>query len=197
MPPPADRRGVVFWGNLDFEPDIDPLSFFLDRVWYPTLRTAGVEVEVVGGNAPTWLADFARREPLVRLAGFVPDLRSAVSRYPVMINPMQTGSGLKNKVLEAFGLGIAVVSTARGVEALPAVRDGEHLTIAEDAADFADAVLELLDDQARRLRLRANANALLNDHYRWSVAARPWRALFGSDDSFRVPRQSDADCLEA
>jgi len=197
MPPPANRRGVVFWGNLDFEPNTDALSYFLDDVWFPTLRAAGVEVEVVGGNAPSWLVDLAEREPLVRVAGFVPGLRAAVSRYPVMINPMQTGSGLKNKVLEAFGLGIAVVSTERGVEALPAAQDGEHLVIAGDGAEFADAVLELLDDPARRLRLRANANVLLHERYRWSVAGRLWRALFGDDGPVGLPRRSDVDVLGA
>lgn len=197
MPPPANRRGVVFWGNLDFEPNTDALSHFFEEVWFPTLRAAGVQVEVVGGNAPAWLVDVAEREPLVQVAGFVPDLRAAVSRYPVMINPMQTGSGLKNKVLEAFGLGIAVVSTRRGVEALPAAQDGEHLVITGDGAEFAAAVLELLEDPARRLRLRANANALLHERYRWSVAGRPWRALFGADGRVGLPRQSDVDFLEA
>ncbi|RZT25356.1 glycosyl transferase family 1 [Mycobacterium sp. BK558] len=187
MPPPARRRGVVFWGNLDFAPNVDALAYFFEEVWYPVLRDGRVEVEVVGGNAPRWLVDVAEREPLVRLAGFVPDLRTVVSRYPVMINPMQTGSGVKNKVLEAFGLGVVVVSTARGVEALPTVQSGEHLVIAEEGAEFAAAVLDLLDDPDRRLRLRENANTLLHERYRWSVVARSWRDLFGAGVDIREP----------
>jgi glycosyltransferase involved in cell wall biosynthesis len=187
MPPPARRRGVVFWGNLDFEPNVAALSHFFDAVWSPTLRAAGVEVEVVGDNAPPWLVRFADAEPLVHLAGYVPDLRGVVCRYPVMINPMRTGSGLKNKVLEAFGLGITVVSTGLGVEAIPDAKHGEHLVIA-DTETFAAEVLDLLDDPARRSRLRVNANALLHSHYRWNVAARPWQALFEDD--------GDATCRE-
>lgn len=187
MPPPADRRGVVFWGNLDFAPNADALAYFFEEVWYPTLRDGGVEVAVVGGNAPKWLVDVAEREPLVQLSGFVPDLRAAVSHYPVMINPMQTGSGVKNKVLEAFGLGVVVVSTARGVEALPTVQSGEHLVIAEEGAEFAAAVLGLLDDPGRRLRLRENANTLLHARYRWNVVGRSWRALFGAGVDMREP----------
>ena len=82
------------------------------------------------------------------------------------------------------------------VEALPSVQDGEHLVIAEDGAEFAGAVLKLLDE-ALRLRLRANANALLHERYRWSVVGRPWRALFGADGLGVRPRQSDADFLGA
>lgn len=197
MPPPAHRRGVVFWGNLDFEPNMAALEHFFIDVW-PMLRRSGVEVKVVGGNAPQWLVRLAHGEPLVHLAGFVPDLRAVVSRYPVMINPMLTGSGIKNKVLEAFGMGIVVVSTARGVEAMPDVVDGEHLVIADGGA-FGEAVLDLLDGPARRMRLRANANALLHARYRWSVAAAPWRALFDRHPKGdrNAPRRPGTVMLEA
>ncbi|SCX07186.1 glycosyltransferase [Mycolicibacterium fluoranthenivorans] len=182
MPPPATRRGVVFWGNLDFEPNSAALTHFFDEIWFPALRAAGVEVTVIGRAAPVWLKDVAEREPLVRVLGFVSDLRTEASRYPVMINPMQTGSGLKNKVLEAFGLGIAVVSTLRGVEAFPAVRHDEHLVVATGGAEFVAAVLRLLDDPDLRLRLRANANALLHEHYPWPVSGLRWRELFTATD---------------
>ncbi|MEZ0340650.1 glycosyltransferase [Mycobacterium sp. pV006] len=178
LPLPGHRRAVVFWGNLDFEPNIAALRYFFDEVWSPRLRSEGVAVLVVGGNAPSWLERMAEREPLIRLSGFVSDLRAAVTSYPVMINPMQTGSGIKNKVLEAFGMGIVVVSTPRGVEAMPDVIDGVHLAIADGGDAFAAAVLDLLDDPARRLRLRANANALLHTCYPWGVAAAGWRDLF-------------------
>ena len=195
MPTAGDRRGVVFWGNLDFAPNADALAYFLDEVWLPRLRQAGVEVEVVGSGAPRWLVEFADREPQIRLTGFVPDLRPVVSRFPVMVNPMRTGSGMKNKVLEAFGLGIVVVSTSRGAEGLSLAEDGEHLLIADDAAGFAAAVLDLLDHADRRLRLRANANALVHERYRWGVAARAWRALFGASFRIDLRRQSDVDFL--
>ena len=103
------------------------------------------------------------------LPGYVDDLRAAVGRYPIMIYPMRSGSGLKNKVLEAFGLGLVVVSTPMGVEALPLARDGVHLVSATSAPDFAAAVLGLLDDPARRERLREAAHALVGRHYRWET----------------------------
>jgi len=62
-------------------------------------------------------------------------------------------------VLEAFALGIAVVSTGLGVEALPEVRDGTHVLEAEDAMSFGDAVLD----------------------NRWEVIGASWRALFEDD----------------
>jgi hypothetical protein len=102
---PASLRGVTFWGNLAFGPNVEALRFFLRDVYHPVLRPAGIQFAIFGPNPPRWLIDVADSDPGVRVEGQVPDLRAGVTRYPLMVNPMRTGSGLKNKVLEAFGLG--------------------------------------------------------------------------------------------
>lgn len=180
---PGSRHGVVFWGNLGFAPNRDALWFFLHEIWAPYLRDAGVELCVIGPNAPSWLAELAEREPLIALTGYVEDLRAAVAPYPVMINPMLTGSGLKNKVLEAFGLGIVVVSTRLGVEALPEVRDGIHLLTAEGPSAFAHAVRSVLKDTALADELRAGAHGLVEEQYRWEAIGRQWASLFAAAPS--------------
>lgn len=175
--PAGTRRGVVFWGNQAFAPNREALRFFVDEVFLPRLRDQGVEMCVVGADAPEWLVELAAEEPLVTLTGYVDDLRATVGRYPIMINPMRTGSGLKNKVLEAFGLGLVVVSTPLGVEAVPQARDGRDLVCPRSGADFAAAVLELLDDAPRRDRLRRAAHDLVQRHYRWDAVGEAWRRL--------------------
>lgn len=189
LPEPGPRRGVVFWGNLAFGPNRDALWFFVHEVWLPRLRDAGVELCVVGAGAPDWLTEIAAREPLLTLAGWVDDLRPVVTRYPIMVNPIRSGSGLKNKVLEAFGLGLVVVSTSLGVEALPDVVDGTHVVLADDAARFAAAVLAVLDDEPRRRRLRTAAHALVGERYRWDVVGRAWRSLFAREPAGRPGAQ--------
>ncbi|MHC1562401.1 glycosyltransferase [Actinomycetospora sp. C-140] len=178
LPAPGERRGVAFWGNLTFGPNRDALWFFVHQVWLPTLRHEGVELCIVGAGAPDWLVEIAAREPLLTLTGWVDDLRPVVRRYPIMINPMRSGSGLKNKVLEAFGLGLVVVTTTMGVEALPEVVDGTHIVVADDAAGLAGAVLAVLDDAPRRETVRTAAHSLVNEVYRWDVIGRAWSALF-------------------
>lgn len=177
LAPPGTRRGVAFWGNLAFGPNRDALWSFVHDVWLPTLRDAGVELCVVGSSAPPWLVDLAAAEPGIVLTGFVDDLRPVVTRYPIMINPMRTGSGLKNKVLEAFGLGLVVVTTPLGVDAIPQLVPGEHAVSASGADGLAEAVLSLLDDPARLDTLRTAARELVDRHYRWDAIGQTWRAL--------------------
>jgi glycosyltransferase involved in cell wall biosynthesis len=84
-------------------------------------------------------------------------------------------------VLEAFALGLAVVTTPLGVEALTGVRDGVHVLEAEDGTSFGHAVLDILENERQRLGLRAAANALVREQYRWEAIGASWQALFEND----------------
>lgn len=181
--PRSDERRVVFWGNLAFEPNQDALRFYLDHV-HPRLGSADVHLSVVGPNAPDWLTERAAGDDRVVLTGYVDDLRSALAPAAVMVNPMRIGSGLKNKVLEAFALGIPVVSTRRGVEAVQPVQDGRDLRVADDPAGFADAVLDLLDQPQRRDAMRSAARDLVDRRYRWDIIGESWRDLVTNDGAF-------------
>ena len=59
----------------------------------------------------------------------------------------------------------AMVSTSLGCEGFP-VKNGRELLIADSPREFADAVIALLRDPARRAELGANARALANA-YDW------------------------------
>ena len=52
--------------------------------------------------------------------------------------PLRIGSGTRLKILEALGMGKAVVSTTVGAEGL-ALQDGEEIMIADEPNHFADA----------------------------------------------------------
>jgi glycosyltransferase involved in cell wall biosynthesis len=66
--------------------------------------------------------------------------------------------------------GRAVVSTTIGAEGLPA-EDGKHLLLADGARPFADAVIALLRDGARRRAIEREARALVTERYDWAAAA--------------------------
>jgi len=61
-----------------------------------------------------------------------------------------------------------VVSTAIGAEGIPC-QAGEHLWLADSPADFAAAVLRLLDDQPLRARLARQAGEWVRQRYGWGL----------------------------
>jgi glycosyltransferase involved in cell wall biosynthesis len=173
---PDIANAVAFWGNMDFAPNRDAVWHFYRHVFLPHLRGTGITVYLIGPNPSSDLMRMAATEPEIRLTGFVEDLFGLVSRIPVVINPMVSGSGIKNKVLEAFALERAVVSTTLGMEAIEAV-EGAHFIGADEPAAFARAIRALLDAPAERARLGRSARELVLRRYTWASVGAEWRRL--------------------
>ena len=171
------RRGVAFWGNLSFPPNDDALHFFYNEVFLPFLKPARIELCIVGAQPMPWLVQACQHEPLMRLTGFVDDLRACLIEYPIMINPMRMGSGMKNKVLEAHAVGLAVVSTALGMESIAGAEAGISYLDASNPAEFDQAIRCLLDDEGRRLRLLRAARRIVVERYTWAIVGARWNEL--------------------
>lgn len=164
---PDDRRttepviGLI--GSMDWHPSRSAAVRLLTGVW-PRVRerVPGARVQVVGWNARSALRAFVD-VPGVEVVENVPDARPYFERIGVMVYPPGRGSGMKVKVLEAFALGVPLVTTAEGVEGIPA-EDGVHSGVCEDDEGLADRTVELLLDPARQNRQRAAARALVERH---------------------------------
>jgi glycosyltransferase involved in cell wall biosynthesis len=90
---------------------------------------------------------------------------------------MRTGTGIKNKLLEAAALGLPIVATPGAVGDLE-LRDGEQLLVRDGPEAIADAILELLGSPARREQLGKAARAAVVDRWTWRRAASSFEALY-------------------
>jgi glycosyltransferase involved in cell wall biosynthesis len=174
---PETPRTVVFAGTMRFQPNVTAVLHFYRRI-LPLIRreVPDVRVTVVGGDPkPEILA--LRADPAVTVTGRVDDVRPWLAAAPVVICPVITGSGIKNKVLEALAMGRSVVTTTLGAESI-GVRDGRELRIADEPGAFARAVVDLFGDPGARWRLGAAGRALVLDRYTWDACAARYDALY-------------------
>ena len=88
----------------------------------------------------------------------MPDLRPWLWGAGVYACPMESGTGIKNKLLEAMAAGAPAVATPLACQGL-AVRDGEQLRMADSDEAFAAALVAVLRDRdapTGRRRTRAS-----------------------------------------
>jgi len=166
-----DPHALIFWGNLDFSPNLTAVEFFYARVFLPFLAGKGYRWHIVGKNPAQSILRMAEQHDDIILPGYVEDLYRYASAAAIVINPMQMGSGLKNKVIEAFALGKLVVSNALGMEALPQALPGTHYVLAEQPQEFAACVVKYSEDKPTRDRIGASARALVLAHATWPKVA--------------------------
>ncbi len=154
---PAGREPftILFLGSFRHTPNQEALTWFVEQVLPLVLAEEPRARVLVVGSEPPPLSSFRHAEA-VELVGFVEDVRDPLARYSLFVCPILSGSGVRVKLLEAFAAGIPVVSTRLGAEGL-ADRDDEICALADQPADFARHVVELLRDPQKAAALAARA----------------------------------------
>jgi polysaccharide biosynthesis protein PslH len=176
---PAPRAGarpgtgtLVFVGNLTYPPNVEAATTLVRDV-LPRLRRP-VRARVVGPHDGS-LDGLAGAD--VEVTGFVPDLAAVYASAEAVVVPLRTGAGTRIKLLEAFAHGVPVVASTVAAAGLD-VDDGEHLLLADGAAETAAAVERVLADPDLAQRLAAAALALVRARYSTDVVVPAVRELF-------------------
>jgi glycosyltransferase involved in cell wall biosynthesis len=157
--------GTMFW-----PPNSEGVIWWLQE-GYHYLRELCPDLtyDVVGARPPRTLQVLAERCPGVNLHGYVASTEPFWIGASALAVPLLSGGGVRVKILEAMAMGVPVISTTVGCEGL-AVRDGEHLLIADTPQDFARACARVLQDEPLARTLARNARQLILERYDARVA---------------------------
>jgi len=171
------QSGCVFVGGTSWHPNRDALHWFVQEI-APRLRARGVPAHVtwVGRATDAERREFSRVEGLT-LTGYVDDIRPYVARAACYIAPLRVGGGTRLKLLDAWAMGKAIVSTTIGAEGLGA-RHGETMLLADTADAFADAIASVLRDEGLRRRIGAAARREAEERFSWDVIGETVRRLY-------------------
>lgn len=174
--PLSDARTVLFFGTLNYFPNLEGVLYFLREIW-PRLSESHPEarLKIVGAAPPPEV--LAYRSPRVELTGLVDDLRPHLAQAAVAIAPLLVGGGTRLKIVEAMAMAKAVVSTSLGAEGIAATPD-KQILIADTPESFAAAVGRALDNAGLRASLGQAARALVEQRYSWQVAAESLEDFF-------------------
>lgn len=145
----AHRPSLLFVGAMRSWSNRDAAMWFTSSVMPRILHeNPGTLLRLVGPGTELLAID----GPSVVMRGFAADLAAEYRACDVFVCPLRVGTGLKNKLMEALASGCAIVSTDIGIEGL-AVRHYDHLLVANDPLEFANAVNRLLRDPELRISL--------------------------------------------
>ncbi len=167
--PVSERlRTAVFWGRLDFLPNLQALDWFCHKIW-PLLheRFPDAAFRIIGFCADD-RAHALTKVPGVVLTPDLPDLRGAVCEQAVVVMPFQSGGGIKNKLLEGASMGKAIVSTSVACQGL---RGDPAVVVASRPQEWVEAIARLWTDEGARRQLGADARAWVLREHSWRRTA--------------------------
>ncbi len=167
----AGQSGVaVFIGDFGYRPNEDGVVRFTQRIW-PHVRRAGAaqRLLLVGRRPTPRVRALAAND--VEVHADVPDVRPFAERAAVVIAPLPTGGGVRNKVLEACAMQRPVIATRRVVKHLDGLRWGDDVLVADTPQEWVAAFQRVGPEPARRT-LAENGRLWVQQGHTWREAAR-------------------------
>lgn len=145
--PWQQRKDLLFVGSYRHPPNVDAALWLAQEI-LPRIREKLPEatLNLVGGDAPEAVSALGDL-PGIRFHGYLPDLQPLLEGARVGLAPLRYGAGVKGKVNQSLAHGLPVVATLCAVEGMHLV-DGRDVLVADDPAEFADAVVRLYGDEA-------------------------------------------------
>ena len=169
------KPSLIFSGSMKSEQSETAIKFFLPifeklQEEYPSLQWY-----IVGRSPTSYIRQIAASNDSIHVTGFVDDVREYIQNATISIVPMQTGTGVKARMLEAMSMGKAIVATSLVASALNGI-DPLPIAKADSAETFEKEIVKLLNDPLQRQQYGEMARNCVVEHFSWESSSKQLEA---------------------
>ena len=175
-PDAIERYRITFTGTMSYEPNHEGALYFITTI-FPLIKRDCPQAMfyVVGMNPSEDLRELS--DDGIVVTGEVANIQEYICKSAVIVVPLLSGGGMRFKILVAFALGKAIVSTSVGAEGID-YQDHGDIVIADHPAHFARQVCDLLDNPRRAQDLGFKARQLIERTYDSRIVKQQWRDVY-------------------
>ena len=158
---------LLFTGNMNYSPNVDSVEYLVKNV-LPLLKNKipVVKILIAGADPHKRVQKLASDD--VTVSGWVEDMRDCYARSRVFVAPMQIGTGLQNKLLEAMAMKLPCITSGLANNALLANEDSEIL-VGYSAEDYASKIVLLLKDTAMYQKISDGGHRFVLKNFNWET----------------------------
>ncbi len=165
---PEGEVRLVFLGDMSTPPNNDAVKYFVENIYPEVLKEQSVKFYVVGRNPSAYIITLKDDSNII-VTGSVDDVRKYLTKGSIFVTPMISGTGIKNKILEAMSMELPVISTSCGISGI----NGEnrvHFLLADTPDEFKDNILKLIHDEKLREKIGSEARIFVENNYSWKTS---------------------------
>lgn len=174
------RYDLVFTGNMGYPPNIRSAEYLVNEI-LPELIKQKNDIRLLIAGANPNIRVMVLKSEHVDVSGWVPDMRICYAGARIFIAPMQIGTGLQNKLLEAMAMKIPCITSPLAFKALNA-RAGEELLVADSPAGYARHVKDLLDHPEKAAAIANAGYEFVLRNFNWEKETEKIEELMRMDN---------------
>jgi sugar transferase (PEP-CTERM/EpsH1 system associated) len=158
---------LLFTGNMGYAPNINSVIYLVTKI-LPEVYKKIPKIKVLIAGANPSLKVLSLKSENINVTGWVKDMRECYAKAKIFIAPMQIGTGLQNKLLEAMAMKLPCITSELANSALCAVNGTEIIT-GNDPEDYASQIISLLNDAEKAKKLGENGYQFVLKKYNWKT----------------------------
>lgn len=159
------RQNFGFIGNFLHEPNWNAVQYLKETIW-PLIRmqipTAVLEIYGAYPSQKVFQLNNEKEGFLIR--GRAENAKEVISNTRVLLAPLRFGAGIKGKLLEAMQYETPTITTSIGAESMHGTLDWNGF-IEDDPQQFADAAVQLYQEESLWLQSQENGFAIVKQRY--------------------------------
>lgn len=173
----GDKNGVkslLFVGNMGYIPNRQAVNWFYDNVFQSLKRDCeGIQFVIVGRSA----AEFINiKDDKVIIHDSVPSVAPYLKKATLVISPLQSGSGLKNKVIEAMSYKKVVVGSSLSFDGIPII-NGTHGIVVNTPDEYIKGIKRMVEEKDTRRRIGESGFNLVRENFDIQSITKKWQDL--------------------
>jgi len=156
---------LVFTGNMGYAPNVNSAIFLAKKI-LPEVhkQNPNVNLVIVGANPHPSIK--ALKSTKIIITGWVQDMRVYYSQSKIFIAPMQIGTGLQNKLLEAMAMKLPCITSSLANDALGA-NNGTEILIGNSPEGFANHIKNLIENPSKAETIANAGYEFVHNNFDW------------------------------
>jgi glycosyltransferase involved in cell wall biosynthesis len=177
--PPGSKvnsKYVYHIGSMEWIPNQQAMLWFAQNVWRLVInKIPDAHFYMAGKNMPEEFSKLKTEN--FHIVGQVNDLKKFTSDKSILVVPLMSGSGIRIKTIEGMFAKKAIVTTSIGAKGIDVI-DKKHCYIADNAKDFANALIELIQNPDLRDTISENGYQLALFNYENQNVSKHWLSFY-------------------
>jgi len=174
------KYDLIFAGNMSYPPNIDATQFLVKSIFPKLLeKFPNLKLCICGVSPAPVIRAMACDK--IHVTGWVDNMAEYYAQSKIFIAPMQLGTGLQNKLLEAMAMKLPSVTSPLAGKPLEGITHNTNILICDSVNEYVEAVTKLLNDNNFYNTIADNGYHFVLERYDWEEIGKMLEKIMNED----------------